>query len=135
MRDLSALTYNSAVGLGMADVVTDRLVNRTDWTPTIINSLTANTPAAIRTPVHFATDRECIERIMPTVGKLDLGEVTIGWIRNTMELGRLAISENMRAQLERNPELEIESTIDFEFDGAGDLLSPFAPIEETAGAH
>jgi hypothetical protein len=135
VRDLSALTYNSAVGLGMADVVTDRLVNRTDWTPTIINSLTANTPAAIRTPVHFATDRECIERIMPTVGKLDLSEVTIGWIRNTMELGRLAISENMRAQLEKNPELEIESTIDFEFDGAGDLISPFAPIEETAGAH
>jgi hypothetical protein len=135
VRDLSALTYNSAVGLGMADIVTDRLVNRTDWTPTIINSLTANTPAAIRTPVHFATDRECIERIMPTVGKLDLSEVTIGWIRNTMELGRLAISENMRAQLEKNPELEIESTIDFEFDGAGDLISPFAPIEETAGAH
>jgi len=135
VRDLSALTYNSAVGLGMADVVTDRLVNRTDWTPTIINSLTANTPAAIRTPVHFATDQECIERMMPTVGKLDLGEVTIGWIRNTMELGRLAISENMRARLERNPELEIESTIDFEFDGAGNLLSPFAPIEETAGAH
>jgi hypothetical protein len=135
VRDLSALTYNSAVGLGMADIVTDRLVNRTDWTPTIINSLTANTPAAIRTPVHFPTDRECLERIMPTVGKLDLGAVTIGWIRNTMELGRLAISENMRAEIARNPDLEIESTIDFEFDGAGNLLSPFAPIEETAGAH
>ena len=135
LRDLSALTYNSAVGLGMADVVTDRLVNRTDWTPTIINSLTANTPAAIRTPIHFPTDRECIERIMPTVGKLDLSEVTIGWIRNTMELGRLAISENMRGELEKNPGLEIEATIDFEFDGEGNLLSPFAPIEETAGAH
>src|SRR5215471_3079123 len=85
VRDLSELTYNSAVGLGMADVVTDRLVNRTDWTPTIINSLTANTPAAIRTPIHFTSDRECIERIMPTVGKIDLSEVTIGWIRNTME--------------------------------------------------
>src|SRR5580700_7569097 len=35
VRDLSELTYNSAVGLGMADVVTDRLVNRTDWAPTI----------------------------------------------------------------------------------------------------
>ncbi len=135
IRDLSALTYNSAVGLGMADIVTDRLVNRTDWTPTIINSLTANTPAAVRTPIHFPTDRECLERIMPTVGKLDLNEVTIGWIRNTMELGRLAISENMRAQLERNPQLEIESTIDIEFDGEGNLLSPFAPVEETAGAH
>ena len=34
LRDLSALTYNSAVGLGMADVVHDRLVNRIDWEPT-----------------------------------------------------------------------------------------------------
>ena len=50
VRDLSELTYNSAVGLGMADVVTDRLVNRINWEPTLINSLTANTPAAIRTP-------------------------------------------------------------------------------------
>ncbi len=63
MRDLSELTYNSGVGLGMADVVTDRLVNRIDWTPTRINSLTANTPAAIRTPVHFPTDRECLEAL------------------------------------------------------------------------
>src|SRR5437763_5725513 len=47
VRDLSELTYNSAVGLGLADVVTDRLVDRTDWEPTTINSLTANTPAAI----------------------------------------------------------------------------------------
>jgi hypothetical protein len=135
VRDLSALTYNSAVGLGMADVVTDRLVNRTDWTPTIINSLTANTPASIRTPIHFPTDRECLERIMPTVGKLDLDKVTIAWIRNTMELGRLAVSENLRSRIESNPALEIEATIDFEFDGEGNLLSPFAPIEETAGAH
>jgi hypothetical protein len=135
IRDLSELTYNSAIGLGMADVVTDRLVNRTDWKPTIINSLTANTPAAIRTPVHFPTDRECIERITPTVGKLDLSTVTIGWIRNSMELTRLAVTENLRSELEKNPLVEIESTVDFEFDGAGQLISPFAPIEETAGAH
>jgi len=135
VRDLSALTYNSAVGLGMADVVTDRLVERTNWEPTYINSLTANTPAAVRTPIHFATDRECIERISPTVGKLDMAEVTYGWIRNTMELGRIAFSENLRAQIEGNPLLEIEATIDFDFDGGGNLISPFQPVEETAGAH
>src|SRR6516165_5288412 len=132
VRDLSELTYNSAVGLGMADVVTDRLVNRTDWTPTIINSLTANTPASIRTPVHFPTDRECIERFLPTVGKLDLTQVTLGWIRNTMELGRLGLSENVRPLVEANPNLEIEAVTDFEFDGDGNLVSPFAPVEKTA---
>jgi len=135
VRDLSELTYNSAVGLGMADVVSDRLVNRIDWEPTLINSLTANTPAAVRTPIHFPTDRECLERIAPTVGKLDLDQVTYGWIRNTMELGRLGLSENLRDAVENNPQLEIEATIDFEFDGESNLISPFAPIEETAGAY
>ena len=128
VRNLSEHTYNSAVGLGMADVVTDRLVKRINWEPTWINSLTANTPAAIRTPIHFRTDRECLERIAPTVGRLALDEVTYGWIRNTMELTRLAVSENVRAEVEKNPMLEIEGTIDFEFDTGGNLISPFVAV-------
>jgi hypothetical protein len=128
VRDLSELTYNSGVGLGLADVVTNRLVDRIDWEPTWINSLTANTPAAIRTPIHFPTDRECLERISPTVGKVDLDEVTFCWIRNTMELGRLAVSENLRAAMERKPEMEIEGAMDFEFDGSANLVSPFQTV-------
>ena len=128
VRNLSEHTYNSAVGLGMADVVTDRLVNRIDWAPTLINSLTANTPAAIRTPIHFPTDRECLERVAPTVGRLAMDEVTYGWIRNTMELTRLALSENVRAEVEQNPLLQIEATIDLEFDTTGNLISPFVEV-------
>jgi hypothetical protein len=132
IRNLSELTYNSGVGMGMADVVTDRLVNRIDWEPTRINSLTANTPAAIRTPLHFPTDREALERFAPTVGKIDLREVTYTWIRNTMELGRMALSEQLRPQIENNAALEIESTIEFEFDRDDNLISPFA---EAAATH
>jgi hypothetical protein len=131
VRNLSEHTYDSAVGMGMADVVTERLVKRIDWEPTWINSLTANTPAAIRTPIHFATDRECLERVAPTVGRLALDEVTYGWIRNTMELTRLAVSENVRAEVEKNPLLAIEAAIDCEFDAAGNLISPFVGV----GAH
>ena len=128
VRNLSDHTYDSAVGMGMADVVTERLVKRINWEPTWINSLTANTPAAIRTPIHFPTDRECLERIAPTVGRLDLDEVTYGWIRNTMELTRLAVSENVRAEVEKNDRLEIEAAIDCEFDGESNLISPFVPV-------
>jgi hypothetical protein len=128
VRNLSEHTYNSGVGMGMADVVTERLVKRISWEPTWINSLTANTPAAIRTPIHFPTDRECLERIAPTVGRLDLDEVTYGWIRNTMELTRLAVSENVRAEVEKNDRLEIEATMDCEFDGANNLISPFVAV-------
>src|SRR5450432_3429031 len=70
VRGISNRSYGNGVGLGMADVIHDRLLEQIDWNPTRINSLTASTPAAIRTPVHFASDRECLEKLMPTVGRL-----------------------------------------------------------------
>jgi hypothetical protein len=135
VRDLSALTYNNAIGIGNADVTTDRLVNRIDWEPTLINGLTSSTPASARVPPHFATDRECLDRIMRTVGRIDLEDVTYGWIHNSLELSRIALSENLRSEVEKNPALEIESRFDMAFDDSQNLISPFVPVEEAAGVH
>jgi hypothetical protein len=135
VRDLSSLTYNNAVGIGMADVVTDRLVEKIDWTPTQINSLTASTPAAIRTPIHFASDRVCLEKILPTVGKFSTNDVTIGWIRNTLELKSLALSENLREEIEKNPMLEVVGgPREIEFDGSGNLMA-WEGVRELTAAH
>jgi hypothetical protein len=136
VRGLSDLSYGNGVGLGMADIVSDRLLNRIDWNPTRINSLTASTPAAIRIPVHFPTDRECLERIAPTVGKIDLDEVTYGWIRNTMELGLIGLSENLRPAIEKNPILEIVGEPrPMEFDASGNLVELLVPVGEPVAAH
>jgi hypothetical protein len=122
IRDISDLSYNNGVGLGMADVVHDRLVNKIDWNPTQINSLTASTPAAIRTPLHFNSDRTCIEKMMPTVGKFSSKDVTIGWIRNSMELGLIGFTENLRPLIEQNPALEILGPAkEWEFDAEGNM--------------
>ena len=43
VRDLSPHSHGNAVGVGMADIVTDRLVNHIDWTQSLMNALTANT--------------------------------------------------------------------------------------------
>ena len=124
IRDLGDLSYGNGVGIGMADVVTDRLVEKIDWKPTQINSLTASTPAAIRTPIHFPTDRECLEKIWPTVGKFEPGEVTMVWIRNTMRLSNLLMTENLLPEIRVNPALEIlGDPIEFEFDSEGNLTS------------
>ena len=134
VRGLSDLSYGNGVGLGMADVVSDRLLEKIDWNPTRINSLTASTPAAIRTPVHFATDCECIERIAPTVGRIDLKDVTYGWIRNSLELGLVALSENLRQQIERDPNLEIlGESRPMEFDAHGNLADLL--VAEVVGTH
>jgi hypothetical protein len=120
----------------MADVVCDRLLDKIDWNPTRINSLTASTPAAIRIPVHFPTDRECLEAIMPTVGRFDLSEVTICRIRNTMQLNRALVSENLLDAVRANPLCEvIEGPLPFEFDDDGNLVEVFREAAEMAHAH
>jgi hypothetical protein len=124
VRDLSANTYGNAVGVGLADVVTDRLVNGIDSSPTYINALTASTLPPARIPIHFATDRQCLERLMPTVGKFNMEAVRIGWIHNTLELTPIALSENLRAEIEQNSLLEvIDGPMDLEFNGDGNLVN------------
>jgi hypothetical protein len=135
-RALSDLTYHSGVGLGMADVVHDRLVNDIDWKPTYINSLTAGTPACIRTPIHYGSDRQAIEAIWPTVGKTNPLEVTYCRIRNTMELVQLAVSENLVPSLW--PEAHVISDpFEVEFDAAGDIVDFRVTVDSrtTVGAH
>lgn len=130
LRDLSSHSYGNGVGLGMADVVHDRLLSKIDWRPTHINSLTASTPAAIRTPIHFPSDRECLQRIVPTVGKFDSREVTIAWIRNSLEISEVGLSENLAEHIRANPLLEIlDGPRDFEFDAQGDLTGQLSPVE------
>jgi hypothetical protein len=127
LRDLSPLSYGNAVGIGMADVIAERLYDKIDFEPMWINSLTASSPTPSAVPMYFSTDHTCIERIAPTCGKLDLHDVTIGWIRNTMELGELMMSENLLPELKRNPEIEILSEPqEIEFDNEGNLVSAFA---------
>ena len=59
---------------------------------------------------------------MPTVGKVDLAEVTFRWIANSLELNYLKLSENLLPQIEKNRLLEIVGPPEeFAFDKAGDL--------------
>ena len=122
LRGLSNKSYGNGVGLGMADVINDRLLKVIDWTPTQINSLTASTPAAIRTPAHFPTDKMCLEKFWPTVGKFKQEDVTLAWIANSMELANLRLSENLRPEIEANPMLTIEGAAEeLDFDESGNL--------------
>ncbi|HLH03406.1 MAG TPA: hypothetical protein VKX25_11585 [Bryobacteraceae bacterium] len=120
VRGLTDLTYGSAVGVGLADVIHDRLLEQVDWNPTYINSLTASTPLAIQTPIHFASDAEALAAIAPTVGKHDLSQVTYCRIRNTMELMDALVSENLLPQLNPNAHV-ISEPFAMNFDANGDF--------------
>jgi hypothetical protein len=109
----------------MADVTTDRLVRHIDWEPTRVNALSSGIPSRIRVPAHFGSDRDCLHWVAATAGKLDPAQVTYGWIRNTLELGRVAISPNLRALIRGQTQVEVEGEIEVGWDAEGNLVSPF----------
>jgi hypothetical protein len=125
LRDLHPNSYGNAVGLGMADVIHDRLLAKVEWEPTTINSVTSSSLASIRTPCHLPTDRRALETMATTVGIFDMAELKIVWLKNTLELTPLLLSENFRPQIEANTHLQIVgSPMDLPFDSNGDLRSP-----------
>jgi hypothetical protein len=130
VRDLDPETHGNALGIGMADVTTDRLVRHIDWEPTRVNALSSGTPSRIRVPAHFAKDRECLQWVAATAGRLDAADVTYGWIRNTLELDRLAISPNLRGAIDGQPYVEIDGEIVVEWN-QGNLVSPLTAAGRT----
>lgn len=126
VRDLSRNTYGNAIGMGMADVVHDRLVEQVDYAATWVNALTASVPSPGFTPMHFATDRECIERLLPTCGNADTADCTLVWIRNTLELEHAFVSENILPQIADNPAIHVlGEPRKLPFDAAGNLVGGF----------
>jgi hypothetical protein len=127
VRDLSELSYGNAIGLGFADMITDRMFEKIDYNATWINGLTSSTTQPAFTPMHFADDRTCIDKLIATCGKLDVSECSIVWIQNTLELGELLVSENLLPELRRNPQIEIAGEPqELPFDREGNLISLFA---------
>jgi hypothetical protein len=123
VRDLHPQSYGNAIGIGMADITTDRLVARIDWEATRVNALSAGVPSRIRLPVHFADDRECLRWIAETTGRLEHEAVTCAWIRHTLALDRIAISPGLRSHLD--PRLvEVEGEVGLTCSEPGQLVSP-----------
>jgi hypothetical protein len=70
------------------------------------------------------------------VGRIDLKDVTYGWLRNSLELGLVALSENLRPQIAREPNLEIlGASRPMEFDAKGNLADLLVPAGEVIATH
>ncbi|HET8549804.1 MAG TPA: hypothetical protein VFL57_17465, partial [Bryobacteraceae bacterium] len=126
VRDLSRLSYGNAVGMGMADVISERLYQKIDWAATRINAVTASNLFAIRTPLRVATDREALDILAATAGRIERSEVTVVRIRNTLELERILASENLLDTVRGRTDIErVGEPVEWDFDAAGNLAGGF----------
>ena len=124
VRDLSADSYGNAIGIGMADFTTKRLVDKMDPNPTYMNCITGCTPEAARIPVYFDTDREVMDAALRSLGLVEPENARIVHIVNTLHLEEMEISEPMAAEAERMPNLTIiGNPHPIAFGGDGNLIS------------
>lgn len=138
-RGLHPLSYGNAIGIGMADAVHERLVRAMRRRPTYVNGLTSGALACLKIPATFRSDRQCLEALARTTGKLQGRDLGIAWIRNTQDLTVVGLSENLLEEALRRPHVELVAPPRaMEFDAAGNLqewLQQWGKTPEPAAPH
>ncbi len=124
VRDLTAKSKGNAIGIGLADVTTKRLVDKIDYAATYKNSITGISLEKAAVPMHFDSDREAIEISLGSIGLILPEKSRIVRIKNTNRLEIVEVSEAFAAELKQRSDLEIiGAPQSMEFDEENNLLA------------
>jgi hypothetical protein len=126
--DVSEESHGNIVGVGFADLTTERLVSRMDPVPFRINTLTSCCLERSRIPITLPTDRDVIQAALETCWRIDPREARVVIIPNTLELGTLWVSPRFDDEVRTQPYLTMESDfrpMPIDDDGSLDLVGLF----------
>ena len=122
--DLTPDSHGNASGVGLADLIPERLRAKIDWHATYTNCLTAGNFAAAKQPVTLASDREVIETGL--MGK-NTATARVAWIQNTLELETLWLSPALLDEVGKMQTLtQVGKAQEVQFTADGALLPPVA---------
>ena len=96
--DVSVESRGNALGIGLADLTTDRLVRAIDPVPMRVNSFTSNLLTRARVPLAMATDRDVIEACLNTCWRTEWSEARVVFIPNTLELMTMWITRPLAGE-------------------------------------
>src|SRR5205807_6752687 len=99
VRDLTPETHGNAIGIGLADITTSRLVRAMDRRVTSLNALTAMTPQCAKIPICFDTDKEAVETALGSLAISDTRQARVVRIRDTLSLENMEISEALEPDM------------------------------------
>lgn len=119
---LTEESHGNAIGIGLADYTTQRLVNDMDAGATSINAMAGMSPEKGRIPIPLITDKEAVEAALDTIRPVDAEEARVVHIKNTLEIAELDISEALLEEVEGREDLKLAEELGpLSFDGEGNL--------------
>jgi len=107
--DVSDESHGNIVGVGFADLTTERLVSKLDPVSFRINVLTSCCLERARIPITLPTDREVIEQAIDTCWRIDPSQARIVVIPNTLELETLWVSRPLEDEVRAHRHLTLQS--------------------------
>ncbi|MCG8552782.1 MAG: lactate racemase domain-containing protein [Desulfobacterales bacterium] len=122
--DLSANTAGNAVGLGNADIITEKVFAGMDYQATIMNALTAMSLKKAAIPVRLPSEEKAIQAGFQTIGPVRPEKVRAVIIRDTMHTTDFLVSEGLAGETEKLPYLKALSPCRITFSSSGDLIAP-----------
>jgi len=105
--DLSENSEGNAVGVGIADFVTRRLVDKIDFDALYMNAISGVSPEQAKIPVTLKDDREAIEVAIKSIGLIPPEKLRIIRIKSTKHLGEVDVSPAYEHELSDRDDLEI----------------------------
>ncbi len=130
VRDLTPESDGNALGVGMADIIHERLYRKIDLQKIYLNVRTSLNASMARLPMYLPSDREALGFALSSLGSPEPQQQRVAWIKNTLRLDRIAVSASLADELRAAGGWRPDShTYTPHFDTAGDLASP---LRETA---
>ena len=122
VRDLTEASEGSALGIGQADFTTRRLVDKMDFQATAINCLTSCCPETGKIPLTYDSDDQALAAALMTLRPCALEEVRLVWIKNTLELTELMVSQGCLGEFKQGAQVEVgPKGQELKFDAQGNL--------------
>ena len=121
VTDLTPETHGNACGLGLADVITQRLRDKIDFGVTYTNIITSGFLERGKMPVVGATDRDAFEIGLRGAGCRDPQKARIIRILDTLHLGELLVSGPVLEELRGRAKIEAHGPPVPLFDSNGQL--------------
>jgi len=119
--NITPQSEGNGLGVGIADFTTRRVFEQLDLQKTYINGLTAGAYEAIKIPVVMASDLEACEAALKAANPS--GPARVAWIKNTLDLQELLVSEALLPEVAEIPTLVLGGPpADLAVDGAGAFI-------------
>ena len=107
--DLTDKSEGNAMGVGLADFTTRRLVGKINFTTTYTNVLATGIYSTGRIPVTFETDRDILDVILQKLEQPEKARIIR--IENTLHLDSFLATESLIGEIARQASLEISGEL------------------------